>query len=131
MQPSTMTDEQIKITIAKACGWDVDPPETHNWSTRGQWCVRPNDKHRTIKGKKSLPDYLNDLNAMHEAEKMLKVSQYDDFVSFLLPLGMQELYSKYGLEGITEIEPRLLVSPSARQRAIAFIKAVTFIKDIT
>ena len=59
-----MTPEQQRIAIAEACGWTV----TH-------WKVNPFDVIATKDGTeyllKHLPDYLNDLNAMHEAEKVL------------------------------------------------------------
>ena len=63
-----MTREQQRIAIAEACGWTV----TH-------WKVNPFDVIATKDGTeyllKHLPDYLNDLNAMHEAEKVLTVAQ--------------------------------------------------------
>ena len=52
-----MTPEQQRIAIAKACRvetWQGDCP----------------DDSLTKEGK-HLPDYLNDLNAMHEAEKLI------------------------------------------------------------
>lgn len=67
-----MTPEAQRIAIAEACGWKIPgSPEveelTKNWVTKGSqnhfispsgiWC-----------GTAGVPDYLNDLNAMHEAE---------------------------------------------------------------
>ena len=51
-----MSPEQQRIAIAEACGWFF-----------------MDDSWRYPNGAKalSLPDYLNDLNAMHEAEKVL------------------------------------------------------------
>jgi hypothetical protein len=63
-----MTKEQQRIAIAEACGWkeeDFGP----SWY---QSCTK-------------MPDYLNDLNAMHEAEKVLDYNQLremEDSVSF-------------------------------------------------
>jgi hypothetical protein len=72
-----MTPEAQRIAIAEASGW------TRVWDCAfRQWTQRSPDKawatcdpdpnanwelHR-------LPDYLNDLNAMHEAEKVLDVN---------------------------------------------------------
>ena len=62
-----MTPEQQRISIAEFCGWKVydryDDGEIRLWSKHknGSGCV----------GTDSLPDYLHDLNAMHEAEKMI------------------------------------------------------------
>lgn len=54
-----MTPKQQQIAIAEACGW-----VHHN--------MRPSEMERHQKKWRyvsDLPDYLNDLNAMHEAEK--------------------------------------------------------------
>jgi hypothetical protein len=61
-----MTSEEQRMAIAKVCGWSEDEP----WLD-GRRCF-------TYKGSKcgyeldDIPDYCNDLNAMHEAEKILK-----------------------------------------------------------
>ena len=73
-----MKPKQQRIAIAEACGWailehDLYPDESaHRWIVLG-----PNNKpsRAFVMGGESfasyLPDYLNDLNAMHEAEKGL------------------------------------------------------------
>ena len=58
-----MSPELQRIAIAEACGWrlcnsDILPDK---WWKLGRLGVPL----------KELPDYLNDLNAMHEAEKLL------------------------------------------------------------
>lgn len=90
-----MTPEQKRIAIAKACGWThyhLDlwvPPGTEDFSELD--CD-------------SLPDYLNDLDAMHEAENIQRKKD---------PLWWKgysaALYHTYG------------VSATAEQRADAFI----------
>ena len=52
-----MTPEQQRIAIAEACGW------TDTQIIDGKY------------GQTDVPNYLNDLNAMHEAEKVLTVAQ--------------------------------------------------------
>jgi hypothetical protein len=52
-----MTPDQQQIAIADACGWKPDK--------RGLGWLSPHGYYAPE------PDYLNDLNAMHEAEKML------------------------------------------------------------
>jgi len=47
-----MTPEAQRIAIAEACGWKTEYRDAVSSVT-------------------ALPDYLNDLNAMHEAEKVL------------------------------------------------------------
>ena len=59
-----MTPEQQRIAIAQACGWTGFNPD--NIPDCLQYTARaPSGKWGLI------PDYLNDLNAMHEAEKSL------------------------------------------------------------
>jgi uncharacterized protein (DUF1810 family) len=63
-----MTNEKINIAIAKACGWSNDDIE------RG---------YALCQFTEDIPDYCNDLNAMHEAEKSLNQIQaraYSDFL---------------------------------------------------
>ena len=64
-----MTNEEMRIKIAEACGWQPDKRGLGWLSSHG--CYDP------------LPDYLNDLNAMHEAEKVLTNKQWWLFVEFL------------------------------------------------
>ena len=52
-----MTPEQQRIAIAESCGW------TDTQIIDGKY------------GQTDVPNYLNDLNAMHEAEKVLTVAQ--------------------------------------------------------
>ncbi len=72
-----MKPEEQRIAIAEACGWNFHPPCYNEgpFSTEFKaealacW-VRPgNMPHQT----EYPPDYLNDLNAMHEAEKVLMI----------------------------------------------------------
>jgi hypothetical protein len=81
-----MSDEEINIAIAEACGWEK---KFYDYS--------------------DIPDYCNDLNAMHEAEKTLTRDQIEIFCCRLLP-------KHHGIWwGI---------HTTARQRAEAFLKAI-------
>ncbi len=62
---SFMTPESQRIAIAEACGWkDI---KQIGGGELWQWVGDPpNSVHHEL-----IPDYLNDLNAMHEAEKVL------------------------------------------------------------
>ena len=51
-----MTNEQINVAIAEACGWDSDD------IARG---------YTLCQFTEDVPDYCNDLNAMHEVEKTM------------------------------------------------------------
>ena len=72
-----MTDEQINAAIAEACGWREVRVDGDSGIYKGFICsseLRPD-----------LPDYVNDLNAMHEAEKFLTEKQRDDYWYWLTP----------------------------------------------
>ena len=61
-----MSPEQQRICIAKACGWTFQPmmgPLDFPWMT-------PSKKWEDRQA--NPPDYLSDLNAMHEAEKVIR-----------------------------------------------------------
>jgi hypothetical protein len=69
-----MTDEQKRIAIAEACGWRQQPDmqdsacgihgckERHTY-----WLFRSKDMGTWHDDESPIPDYLNDLNAIHEA----------------------------------------------------------------
>jgi hypothetical protein len=63
-----MKPEEQRIAIAGACGWKQIPD--------GRWNL---DR----KVEPFLPDYLNDLNAMHEAEKTIPIYQLDAYAEWL------------------------------------------------
>jgi hypothetical protein len=80
-----MNKEQQRIAIAEACGWTAEQDSNGYWravshkhgnavelwlSERNVWSV-------------GIPDYLNDLNAMHEAEKILNQQQARDYAEHL------------------------------------------------
>ncbi len=85
-----MKPEAQRIAIAEACGWK-GPYHPDNlasmegwWSKhRGVWWLRPSGERVMLS---DVPDYLNDLNAMHEAEKVLTMEQQSDCGEHLLAL---------------------------------------------
>jgi len=72
--------EQQRIAIAEACGWKLvtDNPEYEPYweDPKGNMVAVNNGVHR-------FPDYLNNLNAMHEAEKMLESNQEQSYFELL------------------------------------------------
>jgi hypothetical protein len=103
-----MTNEQINIAIAEACGWQfVTYKETFAKPPNGDWQYK--DK---------IPDYCNDLNAMHEA--WLSLSDKDKFVCDK-ELMRVLVASKDG--------PYWMTNSTAKQRAEAFLKAIGKWKD--
>jgi len=74
-----MTQEQKRIKLAEAGGWTNirEQDYDHGYSgddVRQYWMGTPPDDLPT-----QLPDYFNDLNAVHELEKVLTEDQYDDY----------------------------------------------------
>ncbi len=76
-----MTPEEQRIAIAEACGWTATVDDDQFWrATRADgsmtsdlWCSMSSVWNVGI------PDYLNDLNAMHEAEKVLTREQEKEY----------------------------------------------------
>jgi hypothetical protein len=114
-----MTPEQQRIAIAEACGWTLDT-KFDNCST---W-VNPRG---TYVGADLPPDYLNDLNAMHEAEKVLTDDQKRAFAMQWLPcvLIINGRYSR------SQIEEFKFVNATAPQRAEAFLKTLNLYTPCT
>jgi len=106
-----MTEEQQRIAIAEACGWKLSPPNLeYKW-------LNPDTKW----SEPELPDYLNDLNAMHEAEKVLTPkyqpakgeSQWGEYLGWLGFCGENKTREVYEC-----------VTATAAQRAEAFLRTI-------
>ena len=82
-----MNPEQQRIAIAEACGW----LKVHGHSVAG------------------IPDYLNDLNAMHDAEKVLILDC---------------VWATYLGELSVVVAEKSLVHATAAQRAEAFLRTI-------
>jgi hypothetical protein len=115
-----MTDDQINIAIAEACGWDMDPEEAHEWESRGKWAKSPRGQ---MKFRHRFPTYCNDLNAMHEVEISLSGDG--------LECSLNEV--RYGEALFRVINPTKdgagtsdfdKITASARQRAEAFLRTL-------
>jgi hypothetical protein len=122
-----MSPEAQRIAIAEACGWR---PIQRNGLTR---FVNPKDKSAYAEDysvlEPHLPDYLGDLNAMHEAEKVLTDEQYTKFEDTVWELITRD--GKWcnvptaagGLVALPAVRSRM-TSPTAAQRAEAFLKTL-------
>ena len=105
-----MTPEEQRIAIAEACG--IKPPYKIEQGLDGKdWQAR-----KTIW---TIPDYLNDLNAMHEAEKLLKSEQH---FTFQVELARVINTTTYPLNFA-------LLHATSAQRAEAFLKTLNLWKD--
>ncbi len=110
-----MTDEEKRITIAEACGWKWDclGIQSPSGDTHSRYAGDECDGRDTLM--EVLPRYTEDLNAMHEAEKIFDV----DIQSFE---SSRYVYSKF-LYSIVPAEMQPFRS-TARQRADAFLMAI-------
>lgn len=98
-----MTHEEINIAIAKACGWELTPNEW--WYKAGEYLP-------------FAPDYLNDLNAMHEAEKSL-----DDDLDLDYSESLESVTgTRWGANNAYDMSKYR--SATASQRAEAFLRTL-------
>jgi hypothetical protein len=111
-----MTNEQINIAIAEVCGWFnciLPSQDEYHLMTDlelGRAMGKPVGRNFSLHGDGlhyPLPNYCNDLNAMHEAEKMLN----------------NEQWVAYGKE-LSRLKVFPMVHATARQRAEAFLKTI-------
>ena len=95
-----MSEEQINIAIAEACGW-----------------IRTEHGNRTLETQ--IPNYCNDLNAMHEAEGSLNLQQVQDYTLNLLRVTNNDGARFHGTLGCF-----VHVHATAQQRTEAFLKTL-------
>ena len=125
-----MTPEQQRIAIAEFCGWT-------NICLQPLWVSDIEDEFPPVlcgthpsKGRPEgipkrfgpLPDYLNDLNAMHDAWLTLSLSEKEQFES--------ELYSIVigGAEYNRNDDAGWITNATAAQRAESFLKTLNLWK---
>jgi hypothetical protein len=101
---SKMTDDQINAAIAEACKW-TDLAIHPEFGLMGT----PPDSHGL---RVAVPWYAVDLNAMHEAEKVLRGAEWDTYVDLLAETWIQVAHA------------------TARQRAEAFLKTIGKWEDV-
>lgn len=110
-----MSPEAQRIAIAEACGWTGDRYHT-------LW-TRPDKKGRYYLTDE-LPDYLNDLNAMHGAVQRLTGKQYRRFIFNLCE---RVIGNWCGEEAVSD--SRTVIEATAAQRAEAFLRALNLWDD--
>ena len=99
-----MTPEKQQIAIAEACGWRPDSRGLGWLSPQG--CYDPE------------PEYLTDLNAMHDAEKVLTDEQDLEYSEAL----EQVVEGRFMANNAEDM--RRLRSATAAQRAEAFLRTI-------
>jgi len=108
--------EQQRIAIAEACGWTAKEDKDGFW--------RAVDRFRNMTHKlwisesnvwsAGIPDYLNDLNAMHKAEEVLTPEQLVEYCAF-------RLRAVTGQGCVTDYK---MIRATASQRAEAFLRTI-------
>ena len=95
-----MSPQSQRIAIAEACGWTRynGKEKFQFYSPRGMYARMEN-----------LPDYLADLNAMHEAEMFIRKDH--------------DLYGLY-LSHLNRTAPECRVHATPAQKAEAFLRAI-------
>ena len=101
-----MTEEKQRIAIAELCGWSI----SYHTDTAAYGVLNyEEDGMAALYGE--IPDYLNDLNAMNRAEKIL----YPPFCSSWCKWQIYEDYLSQVLDS------RFIARATAPQRAKAFL----------
>jgi hypothetical protein len=99
-----MKPEQQIIAIAEACGW--------KWERL--WTVELHGKPVGEQGPfREVPDYLNDLNAMHEAEQTLNQNLAAEYARMLTSTAWQSEQPTFAP-----------MTATAAQRAEAFLRTI-------
>lgn len=108
-----MTDDQINKAIAEACGW-TEIHDSGPWHNHKPWGYPPQPPGAGGNAYKYVPDYCNDLNAMHEAEKTLTPKNWNNFSENWW------IYCK--LLRVNDADEA--IHATARQRAEAFLRTL-------
>lgn len=98
-----MDKTQQRIKIAEACGYSLTEDK--------KWFLECEDMYAPIK---ELPDYLNDLNAMHSAEKLLTVPRWNKYRKSL-----SVMFTDHPDDGYI-----FAINATAEQRAEAFLRTL-------
>jgi hypothetical protein len=109
-----MTNEQINVAIAEACGWNPPPEEIEN-ITHGGGKFMPSEEWR----KSHIPNYCNDLNAMHEVEETLKGMNKAEFA-----VQLTKSSGKDWPDGKVAAGSFAHIHATALQRAEAFLRTL-------
>ena len=113
-----MTDEKLRIKVAELCGWtNIQPCDNATCHEDEIGCgfvgTSPLCKQRGGSYTCPIPYYLDDLNAMCEAEKVMTREQQRKYTKLLSPKYTKNLSATW-----------CILHASARERAEAFVKAM-------
>ena len=116
-----MKEEEQRIAIATAAGWTGIIAEGLNMGPAG---IEPG--HFKAYMPIPLPDYLNDLNDLHEAEKVLQGMQlrrYSHYV-WCIKIGITPYESNDEDKTIDFLQAYHLLQATAKQKSEAFLRAI-------
>jgi len=121
-----MKPEQQRIAIAEACGWTQCEYVESIGLAKGFPPLNNPPSYGTYEnGMAQLPDYLNDLNAMHEAEQTLWQKDWTsrhDFVDKLARI-LSPTHGHHQQAGLD------LLDATASERAEAFLRTMNKWKE--
>jgi hypothetical protein len=122
--PTDMTDTEIQIAIAECCGWIP-----HAWQGGTRWlkdgqCAYPPPYDGDSPG---IPDYVNSLDEMHEAEKVIPAEYWYNYSEHLFDVA--GLGDPHDNPNLNYGEMRPLLQLTARQRAEAFLRTLNKWKE--
>lgn len=123
-----MSPDKQRIAIAYACGWKApDDPEAMKlkvgWSMPEKWCMDPSGVLRFLH---EIPDYLHDLNAIHEAERQCFPTSLQQYCRTLA-----SIVYKYTAAADSNFlwQGWWFVHASAKERAEALLKTLNLWTD--
>jgi hypothetical protein len=112
-----MTQEQQRIAIAEWCGWT--DCKIRSWWKECAYEPTLTGYDGKGEGSKEIPDFLNNLNAIHEAESNLSNNDWDDkfyhWIGYVVSGGQTEQLWAYR---------KAIVHATAAQRAEALLRTI-------
>jgi len=108
-----LTDEELRIKVAELRGWKF-------YSSHSYW-MEPGTGYQIARTVNELPNYSQDLNAMHSAEFFLSDGQFAVYMSILRG-NADEL--KFMSQHVGQMR---LTKATAREKAEAFV--LTFLRE--
>jgi hypothetical protein len=111
-----MKTDDMRIAVAEACGWvyHENPPSYWKW-------YHPDCGWASVD---ELPNYPADLNATHEAEKVLDDDHWDRYLENLATVVEARRCYK-----ASEADPRSFAHATALQRCEAFLRTLNLYKE--
>ena len=118
-----MNTQKQQISVAKVCGWTDFRTVPDELQPDIERLEGQNNSIFYSMGFFEVPDYISDLNAMHEAEKVLTEAQRKSYAANLYKVVFQ--VGQYKSETFVDIRFSFILShATAAQRAEAFLRTL-------